>query len=158
MPGPNRDPRRARRRTGHHRPTSGVPVVRDVPLSVDPELKPPRHLSREQKAVWRSLVAVASGFMPLRPADALILEALVTQYVRTRQLAELIDRHGLVHGTQTGMVTTSSFVRAEREAATLLLRMAKEFGLTLASRVNLGFVGLAGKSLLQSLNEELHRD
>ena len=84
------------------------------------------------------------------------LELLVRQYQRVKQAGELVDRYGIVTRSESGAVTVSPFVKAERDATSAFLRLAEHYGLTTASRMRLGLMQLVGKTLSQQLLDDLN--
>lgn len=74
---------------------------------------------------------------------------------RRRQAAALVEEFGLLITSPTGELKANPAVKIERESAVMCLRLAQDFGLTLAARMRLGLIELAGRSLLQSLNDDL---
>jgi phage terminase small subunit len=46
-------------------------------------------------------------------------------------------------------------VKVERDMAATYMRISNDFGLTIAARLRLGLIQLAGQSILQSLNADL---
>lgn len=157
-----RDPARARRQTGHRRKPDEAPkpapanvLTLAAPAGVR-RFDPPAHLTDEGKEVWNNLLGtLGADAGHLTPADTFGLEALVRQYLRMREAGRLVDEYGLVSRTLTGDVRVTPFLRAERDATIAFLRLAEQYGLTIASRLRLGLMQLAGQSLLQALNADL---
>jgi hypothetical protein len=46
-------------------------------------------------------------------------------------------------------------IKVEKDAAATFLRLAEQYGLTLAARLRLGLMQLAGESMLASLDRDL---
>lgn len=156
MKGRPKDPKRTRRRTGHRRKPDEAPKLRALPAPVDvrPVLEAPEHLAPETRQIWERIVATL-GEMPLREADAFGIELMVRQYEVARRAGALLDDYGILSKRTSGEVTTSPLVRAQRDAAAMFLRYAEHYGLTVASRMRLGLMQLAGKTLAQALVEDL---
>lgn len=159
MKGRPKDPTRARRRTGHRRKPDEAPILRALPAPADPQeethrVTPPEDLAPELRIVWDRIVETLNG-VPLRSADSFGIEALVRQYHRMRQAGALVDQYGVITRTTAGDVAVSPFVKAERDATAAFLRLAEHYGLTVASRMRLGLMQLAGKTLAQALADDL---
>jgi P27 family predicted phage terminase small subunit len=183
MKGRPKDPTRARRRTGHRRKPDEAPALKIVPVPGDaPYLSPPRcevcggegaltkgkardecpgcagtgtSLPAEMVSTWTAVVAALGPTSTLRDGDAFALELLVRQYHRVKQAGELVDKYGIVSRSESGAVTVSPFVKAERDATAAFLRLAEHYGLTVASRMRLGLLQLVGKTLSQQLLDDL---
>ncbi|HXF71499.1 MAG TPA: phage terminase small subunit P27 family [Actinomycetota bacterium] len=158
MKGRPKDPRRARRRTGHRRKPDEAPVLRalpGLPQAAAPE--PPADLPEEMRSTWGRVVEALGGH-GLREADAFAVEALVRQYHRMKQAGELVQAYGLAAQKTSGDVVVSPFVKAERDAAMAFLRLAEQYGLTVASRMRLGLMQLQGRSIAEALQSDLAED
>lgn len=155
MKGRPKDPTRARRQTGHRRKPGEAPKLAIV--AAPPEvvqLEPPPDLPEAMRPTWDRMVEL---LVPLgtRPVDAFTVEALVRQYHRMRSTGALVDEYGVVLRTEGGAVSASPFLKAERDAAAMFLRIGEQFGLTVASRMRLGLMQLQGKTMAQALSEDL---
>lgn len=158
MKGRPADPTRARRRTGNRpqpgearppRALAALPAPRD---EADP-LAPPEDLPPAAAAVWEQAVAELEP-KGLRPADLEAVRLMCVAACRARQAAAELDKYGLlVKGERGPMV--NPMARLERDATMTYLRLAEQFGLTLASRMRLGLMVLAGESLVAELNRDL---
>lgn len=152
-----KDPTRARRRTGHRRKPDEAPALAAVPalpaIMAEP-LPAPDHLPEAMVPTWERLVELI-GELGVRDVDAFALEALVRQYHRMRDTGKLVDDYGVVARNGQGEVIPSPFLRAEREATRAFVQLAEQYGLTLAARMRLGLMQLAGKTLAQALHEDL---
>lgn len=156
------DPTRAKRQTGN-RPKPGeakvsttakkaAAVVAAVPAK--PALpEPPPDLLPEAQEMYRR---VLEELMPrgLREADleavAMLCHSASLHYEARRRIAEM----GLIiEGPRGPMV--NPLVKVARDEAAIYLRLANEFGLTLAARLRLGLMQLAGESIVSSLNADL---
>lgn len=90
----------------------------------------------------------------LRDADLESIAMMCYSAHVHRQAREKIAETGiLVKGPRGPMV--NPLVKVARDEAATYLRLANEFGLTLASRLRLGLMQLAGESILSSLNRDL---
>ena len=152
------DPTRARRGTGN-RPATGAarkasPAATAVQLRTDPQLPAaPDSLPADAHELWDLLVAELHP-RGLRPGDLEAVRQMVVAAHRHRQAQALVDRHGILI-EQRGRAVVNPAVKIERDSARAFLQYAESFGLTMAARVRLGLMQLAGESLLQALNREL---
>lgn len=90
----------------------------------------------------------------LREADLEAISMLCYSAYLHKEAREAIAKHGvLVKGPRGPML--NPLVKVARDEANTYLRLANEFGLTLAARLRLGLMQLAGESVLASLNKEL---
>ena len=90
----------------------------------------------------------------LREGD---LEAITmmcwSAYVHAEAREQIVRTGVLVKGPRGPMV--NPLIKVARDEAATYLRIADAFGLTLASRLRLGLMQLAGESLLKALNDDL---
>jgi P27 family predicted phage terminase small subunit len=135
---------------GRPAPVLALPGGR-APASTAPA--PPDDLPAAAVPVWEQAVAELEP-MGLRPADLEAIRLMCVAACRARQAAASIDQYGLlVKGERGPMV--NPMARLERDATMTYLRLAEQFGLTLASRMRLGLMVLAGESLVAELNRDL---
>lgn len=149
------DPTRATRKTGNRplpgeaKPAKAVAVVaqgRNLP-------EPPADLPIAAQEMFRNVVAELYP-RGLRDADLEAISMLVYSAHLHKEAREGIAKHGLlVKGPRGPML--NPLVKVARDEANTYLRLANEFGLTLAARLRLGLMQLAGESVLSSLNAEL---
>lgn len=161
MAGRPRDPTRSRRRTGHRPKPDEAPKVRVLPALPSEGPTPPADLEPEVREAWDSIVSALHGITSLRPADGFVLEAFARQYVRMRQIgricaAQEAGGYGVIGRKANGEVTVSPFVRGEREAAAAVLRFAETYGMTVAARMRLGLMQLQGRTMAESLSDDLN--
>jgi P27 family predicted phage terminase small subunit len=149
------DPTRARRGTGNRPATGAAKPSKAVQLAARDQLAPPapEHLPAEAHELWDLLVAELHP-RGLRPGDLEAVRQMVLAAHRHRQAQALVDRHGLMVEVR-GRAQVNPALRIERDSAKLFMQYADAFGLTMAARVRLGLMQLAGESLLQTLNREL---
>lgn len=147
------DPTRARRQTGN-RPKPGEAKVATIAVLPTPSLpEPPEDLSPAAAEMFRRVV-VELHPRGLRDADLESIAMMCHAADIHRQARMQIAATGiLVKGPRGPMV--NPLVKVAREEAATYLRLANEFGLTLAARLRLGLMQLAGESILSSLNREL---
>jgi P27 family predicted phage terminase small subunit len=133
-----------------------VRLVEEPPELVEPTvLQPPPDLPEAMHETWHHLVG-ALGDVPIRQGDAMALAMLVRQYHRMVDAGNMVDQYGVAFRTPADAVVVSPFLRAERDATAMFLRLAEHYGLTLASRMRLGLMRLAGQTLAQSLSNDLN--
>jgi P27 family predicted phage terminase small subunit len=149
------DPTRARRKTGN-RPIPAEQNGAEI-VAVDPTAAPmfamPEALPEEAQAMYQRVVDELAP-RGLREADMEAL-AMMVHSAYVHQLARaFIARHGVML-LQNGRVTVNPAVKVARDEAQNYLRIAQEYGLTLAARLRLGLMQLAGESILASLNRDL---
>lgn len=87
--------------------------------------KPPTHLSRESKALWRSIVADFN----LERHHLNLLENLCTQLDRARAARKLIEAEGELVQNRFGEWKANPACGIERDATTLAVRIQRELGL-----------------------------
>jgi P27 family predicted phage terminase small subunit len=118
-------------------------------------IEPPKWLAKDAKAYWRETVAKLIDVGMIDLVDAAALEVLASSYARWRQAGRTVNRVGLlVPGRQGGMVLNPA-VRAERDAATLHLKVAEHFGLTALARARLGLAEVHRRSLQGEMDRAL---
>lgn len=149
------DPTRAKRQTGH-RPKPGEAKVAKAPppALVTPQLpSAPQELSPEAALMFDRIVAELAP-RGLRDADleavAMMVHSAAIHHEARRKLAET---GVLVKGPRGPMV--NPLIKVARDEAATYLRLANEFGLTLASRLRLGLMQLAGESIIGAMNRDL---
>ncbi len=163
MKGRPKDPKRAQRRTGNRRKPDEAPaaakleVVPDLPTRGRSGRKPPpapRDLPPPAQAMWDVIVAELLH-QDLRETDFEAIRLLVMSAYRARQAAENIEQYGIIVMGERGGPIVNPLVKLERDSTMTYLRLAEQYGLTLASRLRLGLMQLAGQSVLSALNEDL---
>lgn len=147
------DPTRARRQTGN-RPKPGQAKTAEIVALPTPTLpEPPADLPPAAAEMYRRVVAELAP-RGLRDADLESIAMMCYSAAIHKEAREKIAETGLlVKGPRGPMV--NPLVKVARDEAATYLRLANEFGLTLASRLRLGLMQLAGESILSSLNREL---
>lgn len=155
MAGRPADPTRARRQTGNRpKPGEAKPKAEVVVAQVVPGLPAaPAGLPTAAVPLWETMVGElwARG---VKDADLEGVRMMVMAGFRNRQAAAAVDEYGLiVEGPKGPMVNPA--VKVEKETAATFIRFAEAFGLTLAARLRLGLMQLAGESLLQGLMKDL---
>lgn len=152
------DPTRARRQTGN-RPKPGEAKPAKEVVRLEPAAPvyppPPAGIVGPGVGIWEQVIA---ELWPrgLRESDLEGVRMMVVAAVRHRQAAASIDEYGIiVEGPRGPMVNPA--VRVEKDSAATFIRLAEAFGLTLAARLRLGLLQLAGESILQSISKDLDR-
>lgn len=149
------DPTRARRKTGH-RPLPGEgKAVEVAPQSDAVVFAPPAGLSPEGEAMFQRIVAELAP-RGLREADLDALTMLCHSAEVHRQAREFVTRSGVMVMVN-GRPVVNPAIKVARDEAQNYLRIAQEYGLTLAARLRLGLMQLAGESMLASLNRDLDK-
>jgi P27 family predicted phage terminase small subunit len=150
------DPTRARRGTGN-RPKAGQVKGKEIAVLATPAgpslPEPPEDLPGPAAEMFRRATAELAN-RGLKDVD---LEALTmmcwSAYVHAEARQQIARTGVLVKGPRGPMV--NPMVKVARDEAATFLRIANEFGFTLAARLRLGLMQLAGESLLASMNKDL---
>lgn len=151
------DPTRERRKTGHRR-LAGDPVIQLVPepaQTLPPRLAPPETLPEVMRPTWDRFVDALTPLATLREADSFGIEMMVRQYHRVVSTGEYVDLYGVLSKKESGDISLAPALKGERDATAMFLRLAEQYGLTLASRMRLGLMRLAGQTLAQALSQDL---
>jgi P27 family predicted phage terminase small subunit len=90
--------------------------------------------------------------------DVLLIEAVVRQIHRLRDIGAVLDSRGVVEESSRGERRPSPFLKAERDAAITLLRLSEPLGLTVGARLRLGLQQLSGVSLMDELMRSIEED
>lgn len=156
------DPTRTRRQTGNRPKPNEARVskvadrVAEVVAAIPAPrgaFDPPADLLPEAQDMYRR---VLEELLPrgLREADleavAMMCHSASVHYAARRKIAE---QGLLVEGPRGPLV--NPLIKVARDEANTYLRLANEFGLTLAARLRLGLMQLAGESIVSSLNADL---
>lgn len=89
------------------------------------DAKPPKHLSREAKAIWRQVV---QGW-EMDEGGLFILRQALEAFDRLNQARELIDREGIVVTDPSGRKRAHPALMVEKESRLALLRAWRQLGL-----------------------------
>ncbi len=155
------DPGRAKRSTGH-RPLPGqakamVPALAVGEVAGHATPPPPESLPEAARELWR-IVCEDLLSRGLREADLPLVEMLCVSLHRCRRARAHIEKYGeLVTYRGAARPYANPMLRIERDSALLYLRLAETLGLSPAARVRLGFLQLAGQSLLVGLAERVKK-
>lgn len=145
------DPTRARRGTGNRPTKSAAVAVQARPVDL---LAPPDDLHPEAREVFDRAVAELAP-RGLRPADIDALVLMAHAAHMHREARRLIAKHGTLVAAPNGRPMVNPMIKVARDEAATYLRIANEYGLTVAARLRLGLMQLAGESILASLNRDL---
>jgi P27 family predicted phage terminase small subunit len=92
----------------------------------------------------------------LRPVDLEALEMMCHSAYAHRKAREFVAQHGVMVQVN-GRIMPNPALKVARDEASAYTRIAQEYGLTLAARLRLGLMQLAGESMLASLSNDLDR-
>ncbi|QXJ19620.1 phage terminase small subunit P27 family [Actinomadura graeca] len=98
---------------------------------------PPEELSETGRVIWAYVVGELTAMRLAHRADAHALHAYVEAVELHAHASAMVHRAGPLIKDRDGAVRTNPAVRIQREAARTMLALAREFGLTPASRVHL---------------------
>lgn len=151
------DPTRARRGTGH-RPKPGETRTTDLPVPAvvveDAAAIPvPDDVADDVAAMYRRIVSELAP-RGLRDADHdALLMMCHSAHIHAAARRVIAEKGVVVAGPKGPMV--NPMIKVARDEAATYLRLANEYGLTLAARLRLGLMQLAGESILASLSRDL---
>lgn len=145
--GPAPEPREVREAKGNpsRRPLPAAVLVGERVASVVPAA--PAGLGERAAAVWDELAGMVTEAQMLTASDLAALEALAVQIARARQAREELEGEPLVVAGAQSQRIVNPLVRVERDAWTLVLKIAREFGMTPSARASLGLTMVQGRSL-----------
>lgn len=148
------DPKREKRGTGH-RPLPGKATPVEIVPGPGFDLSSPASIPAEAHELWRLACADLEG-KGLREADLPLVEMLVVAAHRNRQARALVAKLDLLVKGNRGPVV-NPLLKVEKDTAATYLRLAETLGLSPAARVRLGFLHIAGQSLLVGIAERVAR-
>lgn len=151
------DPTRAKRATGHRtKPGQAKKAVAVKPKigPVSPLPKAPESIPEEARPIWDTAIAELYP-RGVRDADLEAVRMLVMAAYRHRQASDFVNKYGLMIEGPLNSVIPNPMLKVEKDTAATYLRLAEAFGLSLAARLRLGLMQLAGESILTSLNKDL---
>lgn len=131
---------------------AAAPVV-DVPEA--PPFDVPATLPPEGRDLFERVVAELTP-RGLRPVDLEALEIMCHSAYAHRKAREFVAKHGVMVQAN-GRIIPNPALKVARDEAAAYMRIAQEYGLTLAARLRLGLMQLAGESMLASLSRDLDR-
>ncbi len=154
MKGRPADPTRARRGTGHRATAiQRAGVLVPVPSREQQLPAPPADLPPEVHELW-TLAMEELAPRGLRAADYEAIRMMCMAAARHRRASARINATDVVVSGPNGPIV-NPLLRVERDEAATYLRIAEQYGLTMAARLRLGLVQLAGQSLAETLANEL---
>lgn len=158
------DPTRAKRGTGNRPQAGEAKVAKTAPTDlvvVETPASPgipdaPADFTPEAQAMYRRVVAELAP-KGLREADleavAMMCYSASVHYEARRMVAE----QGVLVAGPKGTMIVNPLIKVARDEANTYLRLANEFGLTLAARLRLGLMQLAGESMLEAMSKDLDK-
>lgn len=147
------DPTRAKRGTGNRPQTQPVKALPALPETSG--FPVPQELPDEAREMYERVVRELEP-RGLREADLDALTMMVHSAYVHRQAREFVARNGVMV-LVNGRPVVNPAIKVARDEAAMYLRIAQEYGLTLAARLRLGLMQLAGESMLSSMNRDLDR-
>jgi P27 family predicted phage terminase small subunit len=99
--------------------------------------KCPAYLDEDAKTEWRRLVPVLRRMKVLTEADSMALSSLCQAYSTMIKAQSKLTESGLLFKTQSGYVQQSPLLSIVSSCVETITRLAREFGLTPASRTRL---------------------
>ena len=99
--------------------------------------KCPAYLDENAKTEWRRLVPVLRRMKVLTEADYMALSSLCQAYSTMVKAQSKLTESGLLFKTQSGYVQQSPLLSIVNSCVETITRLAREFGLTPASRTRL---------------------
>jgi len=148
------NPRREKAGTGH-RPLPGKAKPVEIVPADTFDLSPPQSIPAEARELWRRACAELEG-KGLLEADLPLVEMLVAAAHRNRQARALVAKLDLLVKGDRGPVV-NPLLKVEKDTAATYLRLAETLGLSPAARARLGFLHIAGQSLLVDIAERVAR-
>lgn len=150
------DPTRAKRQTGNRPKPGEAKKAVEVAPKIGAEValpKAPEGLPEAAAPMWD--VAMKELYpRGLREADLEAIRMLVMAAYRHRQATAFVEQYGLMIEGKDGPIP-NPMLKIEKDTAATYLRLSEAFGLSLAARLRLGLMQLAGESILTSLNKDL---
>ena len=117
--------------------------------------EPPSDLPADARRFWRATVARLIDVGMLDLVDDVALRMLATQYARWKEAGRTIAADGHLARGSVGQLREHPAVRIEREAHSLYLKTAEQFGLTPMARTRLGLAELHRRSLHNEMERAL---
>jgi len=113
------------------------PLTPDEPQPASPLQDPPDYLDSIALDEWERVYPELHRLGLLTLVDRTALAAYCVKYSEWRQALKEIEAHGRTITTPNGLLQTSPHVTQARDALSEMMRIAKEFGFTPASRARL---------------------
>jgi len=116
---------------------SGPKPKREIPLVIeikDGTIEPPAWLDKEAKEVWKIYAPSLISAGTLTPMDVGIFAGFCSQVSLIKKCHESMAKRGLFNTNGYGTQSVAPEVRIMNSASELMLRFAKELGMTPKSR------------------------
>jgi P27 family predicted phage terminase small subunit len=113
-------------------------------VSIDRIKKPPFKMSERALEIWRMFWSNKSKELQILPTDNILLSAFCTEAAIYQEMREVIDAQGPTFKTPKGYIAVRPEVALGNTALSNVQSIAKEFGLTLKSRISLDLVSGVG--------------
>jgi P27 family predicted phage terminase small subunit len=138
-------------------PGESAPANLPVPVADDdaPAFAIPDTLPPEAQEMFQRIVDELAP-RGLREADIEAISMMCHSAYVHQQAREYVRRSGVMV-LVNGRPVVNPAIKVARDEAANYLRLASEYGLTLAARLRLGLMQLAGESMLASLSRDLDR-
>ena len=145
MPTPKPDPVAKNRGRGRKTKTTAItPAVTDALAITEATVDIPANVPAEAHDIYRfAIVAVLARGGRAEDIEAVTLMCQHAAYAR--RAAAAIESDGM----------TPELLKIHKEQSARYMSIANEYGLTLASRLRLGLMQLAGQSVLADIDHEL---
>jgi P27 family predicted phage terminase small subunit len=119
--------------------------------------KPPRHLSRDEKKLYKFLVQELQASGILNNLDITMLETTVNAIVRMQECKQLINEHGLVTFKEDGTLVRNPASVIYKDYNAIFNKCCMEIGLSPSARSKLAVLNVKNEQdkqdpLLQVLN------
>lgn len=115
----------------------------------------PANLPEAASEMWDEIVPILKEAQVLNQIDRAALEALVVQWHRGVQARQVLATEGLFSLGSTGQIVPHPALDVERNAHTLFIRIAEQFGITPVARARIAAAvqGVAGASMENELDD-----
>ncbi|MED4354080.1 phage terminase small subunit P27 family [Schinkia azotoformans] len=104
--------------------------------------KPPSHLSKEEKKVYRFIVKELQSSGILNNLDITILETTVDAIVRMQECKKIIDEHGLVTVKDEGVIIRNPASIIYKDYNAIFNKCCMELGLSPSARSKLAVLNV----------------
>ena len=122
----------------------------------DDDLAKPPGLPAAAAELWDDLVPILREANVLNRIDRAALEALCLQWARARAARAILAEEGILAVGSTGQLTEHPALSIERNAHSMFLRFASDFGITPVARARIAAaVAVAGATMRGELSKEL---
>src|SRR5262249_44110079 len=123
--------------------------------------RPPKHLSKEEKKLYKSIVQELEASGILNNLDITILETTVDAIVRMQECKQLIDQYGLVIPKDDGTIIRNPASVIYKDYNSIFNKCCMEIGLSPSARSRLAILNVKNEKdkqdpLLQVLNGDVN--